>query len=240
MIIQAVLPICLWLFALKHANCVLIRIQHSTADAAPSYHFTKERPAIKYIRVFGCAAYVLRLSRALEFEPSAVEGICLETLEHDFSCIQIKGDDGVYCLVESPHVTSEQKKFQGAPGLQASLYEEVSDEDTILYSAGDDAYTFDKALFDDALIISKKDSNQDGGDGEDSKYVIKDTFFESKAAISDEDRYWSNKSDTSDSCNESDDNHGDESHRYPRRKGIPPKAMLHCFNRSTGYPNNNN
>ena len=60
MLIQANLPSCLWPFALKHAIHLRNRVPHSATGKTPYLVMTGHKPSLRHIRVFGCAAYVLR------------------------------------------------------------------------------------------------------------------------------------------------------------------------------------
>lgn len=80
LLIQANLPKCLWTFAVKHVVKIRNRIRHCYTRTTPYFLFTKRKPSLKNIRVFGCAAFVLREPRGSKFEPRAREGVYLKTL----------------------------------------------------------------------------------------------------------------------------------------------------------------
>ena len=67
MLIQANLPSCLWPFALKHAIHVRNRMPHSATEETPYLVMIEQKPSLKHIRVFGCAAYVLRQPSGSKF-----------------------------------------------------------------------------------------------------------------------------------------------------------------------------
>lgn len=103
-LIQAKLPECLWPFALKHVMYVRNRVPHSTTGTTPYTLFTGEKPDLKHIKVFGCAAYVLRLPRPSKFEARAYEGVYLETLQYG-SYRVLAEKDGGFSVLEFRHVT---------------------------------------------------------------------------------------------------------------------------------------
>ena len=92
MLIQANLPSCLWPFALKHAIHVRNRVPHSATGKTPYSMFVGEQPSLKHIRVFGCAAYVLRQPEGSKFQSRAIEGVYLETLEHGVYRVLVTDD----------------------------------------------------------------------------------------------------------------------------------------------------
>ena len=92
MLIQANLPSCLWPFALKHGIHVRNRVPHSATGKTPYLVMTGHKPSLKHIRVFGCAAYVLRQPSGSKFESRAVEGVYLQTLDHGIYKVLITSD----------------------------------------------------------------------------------------------------------------------------------------------------
>lgn len=72
---QANLPRCLWPFALKHAVLIRSRLPHMAATTTPFESFYNERPNFKHVRVFGCTAYVLALSKSSKKDYRASEGV---------------------------------------------------------------------------------------------------------------------------------------------------------------------
>ncbi len=130
LLIQANLPPCLWPFALKHVIYVRNRVQHSAIGKSPFEVVTGGRPNLKHIRVFGCTASALRLPKQSKFASRAIEGVYLETDEHGIFKILVMEEDKIYRIIESRHVTFEENKFLGAPGLEEIMEDEVSDDDT--------------------------------------------------------------------------------------------------------------
>ena len=118
MLIQVNLAICLWPFALKSGTHVRNRVPHSATGKTPYLVMTGHIPSLKHIRVFGCAAYVLRQPSGSKFESSAVEGVYLETIDHGIYKVLITSDIGIPRKVESRYVTSDDSTFPGAPALE--------------------------------------------------------------------------------------------------------------------------
>lgn len=79
-LIQANLPRCLWIFALKHVIFVRNWVPHSTTGTTPFSLLNGKRPNLKNVRLFGGTAYVLRLPPGSKFEARATEGVYLETM----------------------------------------------------------------------------------------------------------------------------------------------------------------
>ena len=129
MLIQANLPSCLWPFALKHAIHVRNRVPQSATGKTPYFVMTGNKPSLKHIRVFGCAAYVLRQPAGSKFESGALEGVYLETLDHGIYKVLVTIDDGIPRIVESRHVTFDESRFPGAPALEEYMDDESSSDD---------------------------------------------------------------------------------------------------------------
>ena len=120
-LIQSNLPSCLWPFALKHAIHVRNRVPHSATGKTHYLVMTGHKPSLKHIRVFGCAAYVLRQPSGSKFESRVVEGVYLETLDHGIYKVLITTDMSIPRIVQSRHVTFDESTFLGAPALEESM-----------------------------------------------------------------------------------------------------------------------
>ena len=72
MLIQENLPTCLWTFAIKHAIYVRKRTPHSATGVTPFSLVTGRKPSLRYLRLFGCRSFVLRLPRASKFDSKAM------------------------------------------------------------------------------------------------------------------------------------------------------------------------
>lgn len=229
MLIQANLLDCLWSYALRHAIYIRNRIKHSTTGTTPYYLFTGERPDLKYVRAFGCAAYILRLPQASKFEPRALEGVYLETLPPEIYSILVKQEHGVYCIVESRHVTFGEKKFIGAPDLEEILHEEVYDDDTESYSLDSLSSSDEEASFDDSSILSRDKTYQDEYFKDDIKSIDYPDSSSNNTITPDECNDNSNENDNPendigsyDAEDDGNNNCHDRSHRYPHRDRKPP------------------
>lgn len=77
-------------------------------EKTPYWMFFDEKPSLKHLRVFGCLAYVLRLSKGSKFDTNAIEGVYLETLEHGVFRILVADDDDFPKLFELRHVTFDK------------------------------------------------------------------------------------------------------------------------------------
>ena len=130
MLVQANLPSCLWPFAVKHAIYVRNRVPHSSTAKTPYSVFVGEAPSLKYLRVFGCKAYILRVPEATKFEPRAVEGVHLETLDHGVYRILVIDENGIPRITESRHVTFDEFAFPGAHVLEDFMNDECESDDT--------------------------------------------------------------------------------------------------------------
>jgi hypothetical protein len=77
MLIHAGLSESLWSFAVKSVVVVRNRMPHSATKLKPFELLTGERPSLKNIRVFGCAAFLLRMPQSSKLQPRAEEGTLL-------------------------------------------------------------------------------------------------------------------------------------------------------------------
>lgn len=126
LLIQAKLPGCLCPFALKHVIYVRNRVQHSTIGTTP-FSMVKGTPKSEtHTHIW---MYRKRLPRLSKFEPRAVEGMYLETLEHGVYKVLVSDNNGVYRIIQSQHVTFDESKFLGAEQLNDIMKDEVSDDD---------------------------------------------------------------------------------------------------------------
>lgn len=93
-----------------------------------SFTLRNKRLSLKNVRIFGCAAYDLRMRRHAKTEPRAFEGIYLETLDHGIYKVLIKRrnvDQGVrnFRIIQFLHVTFGETQFLGAPELEMAMEE---------------------------------------------------------------------------------------------------------------------
>lgn len=80
------------------------------------------------MKVFGCAAYVLKLPKPSKFEATAHDGIYLESLPHGTFRVLIHENE-IYRIVESRDVTLDETGFPGVAGLVELMDEENDDSD---------------------------------------------------------------------------------------------------------------
>jgi hypothetical protein len=83
-------------------------------NLTPFEMLTGERPSLKNIRVFGCAAFVLRMPQSSKLQPRADQGTLLECVEHGIYNILVCSDDTAPHIMESRHVTFDESSFPGA------------------------------------------------------------------------------------------------------------------------------
>lgn len=87
---------------------------------------------MKYVKVFGYKAYVLRTPRGTKFELRALKGVYLETLDYGVYRVLVTGHDGMPKLVDSRHMTFDESKFPGLFELGEHMSmdnEALSDDD---------------------------------------------------------------------------------------------------------------
>jgi hypothetical protein len=89
---------------------------------------TGARPSLKNIRVFGCAAFVLRMSQSSKPQPLADERTLFECVEHEFYKVLVCSADAAHRIVESRHVTFDESSFPGANSLSNHMSDEDPDD----------------------------------------------------------------------------------------------------------------
>jgi hypothetical protein len=137
MLIHAGLPESLWPFAAKTVVAVRNRMPHSTTKATPFELLTGARPSLKNIRVFGCAAFVLRMPQSSKLQPRADEGTLLECGEHGIYKVLVCSDDAAPRIVESRHVTFDESSFPGANCLSNYMSDENHDDSDFASMSGE-------------------------------------------------------------------------------------------------------
>lgn len=233
LLIQANLPVCLWPFALKHVIYVRNRVQHSTTVTTPLFLMTGERPNLKYLRVFGCTAFVLRLPQPTKFENRAIEGVYLESKEHGIYKVLIN-QDRRYRFIESRHVTFNEREFLGAPGLEESMGEEASDDDTTSWNSASQSCSSEELPFHD-VSSPETDFESEDSDADIQERPIKlepeeenNDFNENESqTIDDEDDDDHTNDADDDQSNDGSNDRNNEEHenldrRYPTRERRPP------------------
>ena len=113
-----------WEYALDHVAYVKNRLPHSALQCSPFEALTGNKPKLKHVRVFGCAAFVYNESPKSKVHARAIPGIFL-------GC----DDNGVYLveslvdrkLVNSVHVTFDEASFPGLENRESSSSGESDD-----------------------------------------------------------------------------------------------------------------
>lgn len=228
MLIQADLPHCLWPYAAKHVMYVRNRVKHSTTGTSPFILFYNERPSLKYVRVFGCVAYVLKPLSTAKFDAKATEGVYLESLDHGVFRILICNGHNMYRIIESRHVTFDETRFIGAPGLEEIMDDEISVDHS--YENSSDSGNFDSM-----------DNDNDSATGyscETNSTIDEPESFvhegEASPDIVDSDNRVDNTQDSDEHCDDDDNDVAEEENismetptntesRYPNRIRRPPQ-----------------
>ena len=235
MLIQADLPLCLWPYAIKHVMYVRNRVPHTATGATPYSLMTGKTPSLKHVRVFGCAAYVLRLPEGSKLESRALEGVYLETLDHGIFKVLIIDEDGIPCVKESRHVTFDESKFPGAPCLDEYLDDEAESDDTFeIESGGDDKSGYSSEVSDDFSIDVGDNQDDDNCDDDDVPALHDDS--DNDDDIDDDDIDDSDDEDDDD-FQDAHDLQGEQSNpvdtppqpqqsRYPRRTRRQPERYM--------------
>ena len=211
MLIQANLPTCLWPFAVKQVVYIRNRVAHSTTGETPYSMVTGEKPSLKNVRVFGCAAFVLQQPRGGKFDARAMEGVLLEVKDHGVYKVLVKEDSDTYSIVESRHVTFDESRYPGTPGLKELMDEEVVSDSTWCDASSGSAEPF---------------TSEDENDSSEDRDIppTEDSSDDNDAQVEDED---------SDAEDDGDDDFQNadatppmpplsSTHRYPRRNRRPP------------------
>jgi hypothetical protein len=106
MLIDASLPSTFWPHGVKHAVTVHNRVPQRAARDTPSCLLTGVRLSVKYVRVLGSTAYVLRQPAGVKRQPRTEQGVFLECLDHGVYHVLLVGGDGASPrIAESRHCT---------------------------------------------------------------------------------------------------------------------------------------
>ena len=190
MLIQANLPTCLWPFAVKQVAYIRNRVKHSTTNKPPYLTITGERPDLKYARVFGCAAYVLKLPRMAKFDARAQEGIMLEIMNYGVYKLLVKDSNGMYSIVESRHVTFDESNFPGVPELNIYMDKEEPEDDSWSEDDADggDSHEMEEVVHDEISLYEGSDDEVDVSNENDEGSTSDGDFDDDTGYIDAEDR----------------------------------------------------
>jgi hypothetical protein len=109
--------------------CCIAQSRAAQTTRATSFELlTGGRPSLKNIRVFRCAAFVLRMPQRSKLQPRAEEGMLLECGEHGIYKVFMCSDDAAPRVVESRHVTFDESSFPGANCLSNYMSDEDPDD----------------------------------------------------------------------------------------------------------------
>lgn len=103
------------------------RVPHSITGITPFFLVIDSTPSLNNVRVFGCAAFVLKVNRRIKFESRALQGVYLQSLEHAVYEVLLADDDDVPRIVKSRHVKFDDSSFPRAPYLENYMEDDVID-----------------------------------------------------------------------------------------------------------------
>ena len=134
-----------WDFALEHVIYVNNGLYHSGIGCTPYEKLTAEKPTLKHIRVFGCAAFVFNHEPKTKVHSRASPGIFPGCDDNGVYSIELLASRK---LIRSVHVTFDEETF---PALEQSSDESSSsDEEDTLYekescSSGSELFPIDQS-----------------------------------------------------------------------------------------------
>lgn len=76
-------------------NHIRNRVPQSMNGVTHYVLLTDIRPSLKYVRVFGCAVFVLKMTSITKFYSRAPDGVCLQTFEHGVYEVLVSGADDI-------------------------------------------------------------------------------------------------------------------------------------------------
>ena len=141
-----------WEYALDHTAYIKNRITSSALNCTPYEALTGKKPTLKYVRVFGCAAFVLNPDPKSKVHAKALPGIFLGCDDNGVYMIELLKERK---LINSVHVTFDEDEF---PALENPGYSS-SDESA---SGSDKESTSGTASSDNEsqVSVSMSDENQ--------------------------------------------------------------------------------
>ena len=237
MLCQAGLPECFWPYAVRQAVFVRNRVRHSTIDASPYYLVTGKKPSLKHLRVFGCAAYVLRLPQARgKFAPRADEGILLGSGEYGIYTVLVEGESEPSRIIKSHHVTFDEDRFLRSDLTIEDIHSESSwqaSEDEV----SDGEFMDVEPLYETEVDVEENQHDvHDINEGE-AEDVVENAINADSDNVQEENNtselYTENSSSDNPPPQETDQQA--PTHRYPRRDHRPPQRLT--FTASNSTPN---
>lgn len=117
---------------------------------------------MKNVRLFARTAHVLKLRLGSKFEPRALQGVYLETLDCSVFTILVTDDDGIRSIKDSQHVIFDELKFLEASNVDGYLDPEVqSDIDYETAESISESYS----VISDNISVEESEVDQKNTDG---------------------------------------------------------------------------
>ena len=225
MLCQADLPECFWPYAVRQAVFVRNRVRHSTINASPYFLITGKKPSLKHLRVFGCAAYVLRLPQTGgKFAPRADEGTLLGSDEHGIYTVLVEGESEAPRIMKSRHVTFDEDRFLGSElsmddGDSESSWQASDDE------VSDGEFTDVEPSRDNEEDIQEDEPDVEDGNEDGEYHTVENTVTPGGDEGPEENNVDELPTDTpsNDHPPPQETHPQPPSHRYPRRDRRPPQ-----------------
>lgn len=105
---QAGLSVCYWEYAMDHVVYIKNRIAHRSLDCTPFEHLTGEKPSLKHVRVFGCAAFVYDHFMKSKVNARAIPAIMLGCNDYGVYTVERLTDRKI---INSVHATFDETNF---------------------------------------------------------------------------------------------------------------------------------
>lgn len=158
---QAGLSAKYWEASIEYVAYVKNRLPHSTIGCSPYEKLTGQKPSLKHIRVFGCAAFVYDEHPKSKFHSTGRPRIFLGCNDHGVYTVELLAEKRT---VNSVHVTFDESSFLALENMDSSS------------SSGEDGYQWQV----DSESDSDKSSTGSDNDSSDEEDAFPSNFNSSR------------------------------------------------------------
>lgn len=133
-----------WDYCIDHVSYVKNRTVHSAIKCSPYERLTGEKPTLKHVRTFGCAAFVYEHQPKSKVHAKAAPAIMLGCNDHGVYTVERLDD---HRIVNSVHVTFDESSFPGldhsassssGEGSEFSQSHDTSSESEVIINSSSD------------------------------------------------------------------------------------------------------
>lgn len=169
-LVESGVPQRYWVEACQHVVYVKNRIYHSGINCSPFQKLTGAKPTLKYLRVFGCAAFVLDRDPNTKLSPRALKGLFLGCTDNGIFKIMLLDNRKI---ILSPNVKFDEDSF---PGLNFDDVSTDGSDDDSDYNVEESTHTNESGEDSDEISYDLAPKQADSTHQEESEIRNEDTF----------------------------------------------------------------